>query len=356
MNLFFTNNSTYRNIIKKWIKSVATYFIFIVVIFYLIIFIDIYSIPSSSMEGTLVPGDKVLVKNIVYGSILPTTPMFISCLNLIWYFGVDTTINLDSAYRKSRRLGGFSHIIRNHIVVFKHPFDYGSNNFYIKRCTALPGDTLIIYQGIINVNGNDIDEPLQLKRQYSIWFNNSISFYQILDSLGLYSNKMHDQLIRKAPIELVITNELKNNLLKRSCVDSIKLKICSYDSIPWVYPKCKEFAWTIDNYGPLIIPCRGMTIQLNHKNYILYKTTITQLEKVKIEEVEDIYFIDGVKARQFKFKLNYYFMVGDNRNNSNDSRYWGFVPEQNIIGIADLILFNSDTEKFKWDRFLTKIE
>ncbi len=263
----------------KWLKATSIFVgVIILAILFRVFFIEIYSIPSGSMEDTLLPGDKVLVNKLVYGPKLPASPYEIPWVNLVWFLRADASANPDSVYWEYQRLRGFSNIARGDVMVFSHPIWGGRNNFFIKRCMGLPGDT-----------------------------------------------------------------------------DSSNIKTSPPDSTRWVYPKSGAFAWTIDNYGPLVIPYQGMAIQLDHGNYLLYGRTVNRLEQVKLEEKNGHYYLNGAAANHYIFQHNYYFMLGDNRNNSNDSRYWGFVPEENIVGKAGLILFSNNWDGFKWGRLLKPI-
>jgi len=342
---------------RKWLKTILTFIgVFIIAILARVFFIEIYSIPSESMEDTLMPGDKVLVNKMVYGPKLPASPYDIPWINLIWFLQAGASTNPDSAYWNYRRLPGFSRIKRKDILVFFHPLWGGRNNFFIKRCIALPGDTLIIEGGNVKINSQLLPEPALAKKVYKAWTSTPQQFARIVDSLELNTVSRYQKTQVGNSVDLLMTVSQKNILLKSGYLDSIKVKTCSSDSSRWVFPKTRDFAWTIDNYGPLVIPFKGMTIEINHENYTIYHRTINRLEKVNLEERDRIFFVDGKPATHYVFRHNYYFMLGDNRNNSNDSRYWGFVPEENIVGKASLVLFNYHYGKFIWKRMLRRIK
>ncbi len=145
---------------RKWVKTIFTFTgIFVIAILFRVFVIEIYSIPSGSMEDTLHPGDKVLVNKLVYGPKLPSSPYDIPWVNLIWYLQANASANIDSVYWQHRRLKGFSTIKRADVMVFSHPLWGGRNNFFIKRCVALPGDTLAIESGRVKINGRFLPEP-----------------------------------------------------------------------------------------------------------------------------------------------------------------------------------------------------
>ena len=342
---------------RKWVKTIFTFTcIFVIAILFRVFVIEIYSIPSGSMEDTLHPGDKVLVNKLVYGPKLPSSPYDIPWVNLIWYLQANASANIDSVYWQHRRLKGFSTIKRADVMVFSHPLWGGRNNFFIKRCVALPGDTLAIESGRVKINGRFLPEPALSKMVYEIWPGALGQFFRLADSLGLQSFGRPARSREKGPVEMLLTENQETQLLKLDGIDSLKIKTFPSDSSRWVYPKNRNFSWTIDDYGPLVIPYNGMKIKLTHRNFLLYRRTINRLEEVKIEEIDGQYYLDGEPVTRYVFRHNYYFMLGDNRPNSNDSRYWGFVPEKNIVGKAGLVLFNYRYGKIKWDRTLSQIE
>lgn len=340
----------------KWLKTAGIFVgVFILAIVFRVFFIEIFSIPSGSMEDTLIPGDKVMVNKLAYGPKLPASPYEIPWLNLVWYLRAKADVNLDSAYWKYRRLNGFGNIKRNDVMVFIHPLWSGRNNFFIKRCVALPGDTLEIQNGNVNVNGQLLPEPGQVKRLYRVWPGNPRLFYRIADSLKINNQGMHLTRESDQSVKLLLTTKQKEQLLKPDLIDSIRAEICPGNPDHWVYPKDSIFIWTIDHFGPLIIPFKGMNIRLNHSTWLLYKRTIDRLEQEKQEERNGFYYLNGILTDHYAFQHDYYFMLGDNRNNSIDSRYWGFVPEENIVGKASLVLFSNDWEGFKWKRIFKSI-
>lgn len=272
--------------------------IFLLAISMRVFFIEIFAIPSGSMENTLFPGDKILVSKLDYGPAMPKSPYEIPWINLIWFLSADKTTNMDSVYWNYNRLSGFSRVKRGDVTVFIHPL---WRSFFVKRCVALPGDTLQIIDGAVYANRQAIAVPDLVKQSY-------------------------------------------------------KMDLVKNDSTQWVNPKNRKLAWTIDNYGPVVIPRKGMTIELTPVNFLVYRRTIERLEKITLEEKGGVYFLGTQPVTTYTFRHNYYFMMGDNRHNSNDSRYWGFVPEENIVGKAGFVLFSNNWDGFKWPRLFKKIQ
>ncbi|MFW6272382.1 MAG: signal peptidase I, partial [bacterium] len=279
---FFRENKT-----RKQVKSAVTVaFIFLLAIAFRLFFIEIYSIPSGSMEETLLPGDKVLVNKLVYGAKLPASPYDIPWVNLFWYLRANATTNTDSVYWAYDRMKGFSNLKRGDVMVFSHPLWGGRDNYFIKRCVALPGDTLKITNGLVQINGSPVVETKNIKKRYQVWTNKPEDLYGLADSLGINASGTFIRTKAEEPFELLLSTVAKNMLLQAGIVDSVKLKTVIKDSIHRVYPKDELFYWTIDDYGPLIIPYKGMTIQLDDTTYKLYRRTIQRIEQIDLQKKE----------------------------------------------------------------------
>lgn len=261
-----------------------------------------FSIPTNSMEPVLLPGDYVLVNKTLKGPRL---------------FSLD-----DAREHKPleiNRLKGITKFQRNEVLVFNFPYperwdSIGFNLmlYYVKRCIALPGDTLEIRNARYKVRG--------------------------------YNENLGNLLSQKSLAHYL---ENKKNVEKMVQANSFS-----------AYPGDTTLNWSIKDLGPFYLPARGDTILMNRKHYSLYRNLIEWEQRKKLIEHDGRFYLDGQELRDYIFTHNYYFMGGDNCHNSQDSRYWGPLPEDYIVGKATLIWKskNKVTDEIRWDRVFKKIE
>lgn len=276
--------------------------------------IELFSISGNSMEGTLHAGDIILVNKLAY----------------------------------RQRLSGYPfEIQRNDIIVFNHP----SKETFVKRCVALPGDTVVIENGIVKINGLLLSENKNVKNIYQIWTSiNYGQFSQICDSLKI---PVYNNLLRKRGYyELTLTVNQKKALMKIYNIDSISP--VTVPLTPWTYPNDSLFAERTNNYGPMVVPYKGMTILLTQLNYQLYQQTINIMENCKLECRDCLCYLNNRLVSEYTFSKDYCFMMGDNRPNSTDSRFWGAVPKENMTGRAILILFSENFEGSRRNKWIKK--
>lgn len=335
-----------------------------------------FTIPTSSLEKSLLIGDFLFVSKFHYGARVPMTtvaaPMVHDTLPI-----VKTKSYLSWPQLPYFRFPGFQKIEKNDIVVFnwpadtvyvffdtsgrsiKKPVDKKSN--YVKRCQGTPGDTMQIKNGVVFINGKELVLPERAKPQHAYFMtydaNVPIDFNYVLKEVGStdgagYYNAAKDTIIVKA-----LSDEAVATLKK---VPGIK----SLTKIINTKPEANIFShnpnWNSDNMGPIYIPESGKSIALTKENLPLYKRIISVYEKHDLKTVGDDIYIDDKKVNSYTFQQNYYWMMGDNRNNSEDSRYWGFVPEDHIVGKPVFIWLSWDSNasglnKIRWDRMFTTV-
>ena len=246
-------------------------------------FFQVLYVDSASMQNELFEGDYIVVNKLAYGARLPITPLSLPFSN--------STSYLNWIHLPYMRIPGYTHISRNDVIVFNLPTDdkvpVDERELFIKRCIALPGDTLKIDSAQIFING-------------------------------------------KIQIET-------SNLTK------IKVSAKSFYN-PNFFPNNYHFKWNLDYFGPIVIPKKADSVKISIDNIDLYKKIIQVYENNKLEIKGSEIIINGKEANNYVFKMNYYFVLGDNRHNSIDSRYWGFVPEDHIIGKASMILYSTATD------------
>lgn len=317
----------------KWANTtIVLVGIIVFAIFFRLFLFEIYSIPSGSMENTLVPGDKIAVNKLVFGPVLPRSPFDIPWINLLFFLNDKAKEKINAPWWKYKRLNGTSDIERGDVMVFT--FSRNSRKCFIKRCVSLPGDTFRIIDGKIFNNENLLEDALTIKHNY-----------QVLDTLNRNFN-------RELNLSFAEVNEMNHN----NNGDSVISIIAQADTLKKIFPWKKDYNWTIDDFGPLVVPYKGMTIPLTKENYILYQDMFDYWEDFKPELKGNKCFVDGKEVKEYTFKKDYYFVMGDNRNNSTDSRYRGVIPQEQIIGKAVTILFSNNWEGFNWYRLFKKIK
>ena len=252
-----------------------------------------------------------------------------------------------------KRFSGISKIKQGDVFVFH--MDFSKRTTLVKRCVGLAGDELEIKKGKVYINGVLYTEPDLVKNRYRVQIPIKKLFYKQLDSLGL-------DVFWKPAYELsgILEAELTNEELKKvnslKGIDPLWQVVATKSNYKNVYPKSKKYSWTMDNFGPFKIPKKGMRIPLNEKTVALYKKVIKKHEKQHLKKTTNGYVLNGKKQTSYVFQQDYFFMMGDYRKGSEDSRRWGVVPEKNIIGKTNVVLFNYTYGDFNWKRFLKGIE
>ena len=369
----------------EWISSIV--FAIIAATLVHTYFMQPYTIPTSSLEKTLLVGDFLFVSKFHYGARVPMTtvaaPMVHDTIPAIPvpFTGIKLTKKFRSYLNKPQlpyfRIPGFQKIERNDIVVFSWPVDTVEQFFkktnrrirkpidkksnYVKRCVAIPGDSLEIKGGYIYINGERTKLPDRAKPQYKFYVNtggqqlsrNMISNrYQVRD--GEWGQMQDGNYVIK------LTDQEAAQLAKNPSVKGITKIIDPKGTDGQVFPNVVSLGWNKDNYGPIYIPKKGKSVKLNKESLPFYKRIITEYEKNNLIVNGDEILINGKDVDSYTFKQNYYWMMGDNRHNSEDARYWGYVPFDHVVGKPVFIWMSWNSSgkglnKIRWERMFTTV-
>jgi signal peptidase I len=367
-------------------------------------FIEAYTIPTASMEGSMLVNDFLFVSKLSYGPRIPMTPLAVPLVHNSFLGGKSYT---EAVQWKYHRWPGFGDVERNDVVVFNFPEgdtfvrempdqDYyqlcrriGRQNVwsgytvdtrpvdkkenYIKRCVGIPGDQLEIRQGILFVNGQQAPLYPHSKTDYSVVTkgpfseefleeNNVRSCNNSADPGSDFGNKCDILQVAQNGYIMFIENKFVDNIRKQPNVVSVTPRVAPAgifnDPSDWTFPQdTAHFKNNLDNYGTITVPKKGTTVTLSQENIALYRRIIRNYEGNKLEERDGQIFINDKAATTYTFAMNYYWMMGDNRHNSLDSRFWGFVPEDHVVGKASFVWlsYEGSIGHLRWSRLFRGI-
>ena len=434
--LFFINyatNSTYklnrslkpRTALGEWVSSIAFAIIAATLVHTYVM--QPYTIPTSSLEKTLLVGDYLFVSKFHYGARVPTTtiatPMLHDSIPTAIISEKNTKSYLNKPLLPYLRIPGFQKIKRNDIVVFNWPVDtlvhwmdpskgtdfkpLDKKTNYVKRCVGIAGDTLEVRDGYVYINGKQNILPDRAKLQFynKVYSEKGLSTQKLLRYtdkeferkfiINFTSQNQFEKVMRYATNnpekikdnQFIITTsdegvpqwiingyrldikEISTKIRKANITDEIAAKLrkdSEVDSVVKVinpkgnkgnnmFPQTTNLSWNTDNYGPIYIPKKGTTVPLNMNSIPFYERIIEDYENNQLEVIGEHIFVNGKKSTSYTFKQDYYWMMGDNRQNSLDARSWGYVPFDHVVGKPVLIWFSINEGKIRWERLFTTV-
>ncbi|MFK7953064.1 MAG: signal peptidase I [Ekhidna sp.] len=355
---------------KEWFEAIV--FAVFCATFIRWIFMEAYVIPTGSMERSLLIGDFLFVSKAEYGARTPQTPIQMPLTHQkIWGTEIPSYTPLVSL--PSYRLPSFGIVERNDVVVFNYPYNDHYNQrpdgdyhpmdlktHYIKRCVAIAGETIEIKDTQVYINGEIGENPPLMQHQYFARTNENIR-ERIFEKYNI-STRRDVQRVAGGFI-INVSKDVATEFEKLQFVESVTLQQYPDGQLErGIFPKNDYFPWNRDHFGPLKVPERGMTIEVTKDNLAMYGSTISSYDGNESVEVgEETLTVNGEEVSSYTFNKDYYFMMGDNRHASDDSRYWGFVPEDNIVGEASFIWMSFDADasflnKVRWSRLFNRIE
>lgn len=382
--------------VVEWVDAII--FAVIAATFIRMFFIEAYTIPTSSMEKSMMVGDYLFVSKIAYGPKMPNTPISFPFVHHTMPLSKSIQSFSTFIHYPYRRIAGMGKVKNDDVVVFNFPEGdtvsvslqesgsyyelvrlYGRDRVwsdkktfgdivyrpvdkrenYIKRCIAIPGDSLKIVNGKVYVNGKPQKEIPGIQYKYLINTNSTAINNAAFEKLDITRSEIEES---DSHYNLPLTAAQLKKIDGLKFIQSKERVLFPADyRDPAIFPSDPKFSWNLDNFGPIWIPKKGETINLTLDNLPLYKRIIGVYEENNLQVKDNTIYINGVTSLTYTFKMDYFWMMGDNRNNSADSRYWGFVPEDHVVGKASFVWLSLDKSKsflskIRWNRFFMSVK
>ena len=379
-----------KSFIREWVD--AAVFAIVAASIIRIFLVEAYTIPTGSMEGSLLVNDYLFVSKVSYGARTPMTPLAVPLVhNTLPFFNCKSYTEL--VQWGYHRLPGFGHIERNDVVVFNFPAgdtvalevqqdqDYYSllrnynndrafvkNNFtvlsrpvdkkenYIKRCVGIPGDTIEVRGGYLYVGNKLSKQYPHSKMTYTIATNGQVSLDDFVEEQDMNPEELNYDPNSKMYIANLANDQVAAIKKMKGVIAIAPFVLDKNDTRDNAFPNdTANFKWNRDFYGPFIVPKAGQQVTLSLQNIALYQRIIANYEHNSLDIKDGKIFINGKETTTYTFQMNYYWMMGDNRHNSADSRYFGFVPDDHIVGKAWFVWLSFGNKGIRWNRLFRSI-